>query len=119
MHNPAEAARLHPGQHRTPEQHRTLDEEAELGQVAPDLGSGASGCGPVALSTSSWIGPRRSPTAATNSPTYRSSVTSAGNAAAAPLAARMSATTSATRPSPDSPFAATAKLLRPRKPAAQ
>ncbi len=55
----------------------------------------ASGCGPVALSTSTFTGPRSVPIAVTRSATWRSSVISAETASATPPSARMVSTTAA------------------------
>ena len=52
------------------------------------------GCGPVALSTSTSIGPSRSAISATSRATAASSVTSATNASAVPPAAQIARATS-------------------------
>ena len=79
------------GQDGPAEQHRALDEEVQLGQVAGQVTSvtAASGCGPVALRTSTSTGPRRPAIAAASPATWSSSVTSAQKPAAAPPSAQM------------------------------
>jgi hypothetical protein len=111
VHDAAIPPGRHRGQHRAAEQHRALDEEVQLGQVAgpAHLGDRASGCGPVASSTSTSTGPKRPVIAATNSATCCSSVTSAQKAPATPPSPRMARRTCSACPSPRRPLTATAE----------
>ncbi len=127
VHDAAVAPGLRPGQHRTPSSTELLTKKFSWASWPAQATSvtAASGCGPVALSTSTSTGPKRPAIAATSSATCCWLVTSAQNASAArPSSPMLRATCSACR-SPRGTLTATARpscarrraiaALRPRE----